>query len=100
MAGQRARKDVPQQRAKVVVVYDDETVEEFNPNRPRYLLDMEKEWGVQSPETHEQVFWLAHHVLAKDVDFDKWVDTVADVDTVDLAAQRGDAAGEGRSSKG
>lgn len=98
-------KTVQNQRAKVVVTYDDDRVVEFNPNRPRWLLDMEQRWGVQSPETHEQVFWLAHHVCGDGMEFDDWVDSVADVDTVDLARERAQKglpakSGEGSSSTG
>jgi hypothetical protein len=87
-----------QPRAEVVVYYDDQREERFNPNRPRHLLDMEKRFGVQQPETHEQVFWLAHHVVAPDVPFDQWVDTVADVDTIERDG--GAQQGEGSSSTG
>lgn len=83
------------QAAKVVVQYDNGDVEEFNPNRPRTLLDMEKRWGVQQPETHEQVIWLAHHVLQPDKDWDEWIDTVAELHTIDLTEDKDKKAGEG-----
>lgn len=70
-------------RARVVVRFDDGSTEEFNPNRPRYLLDMEKKFGVQSPERHEHIAWLAHHALAKDTPFDQWIDGVTEFDTVE-----------------
>lgn len=69
-------------RAKVVVRFDDGTVKEFNPNRPRFLLDMEKRFGVQTPERHEHVVWLAHHALGKGVPFDDWVDTIEEMDSI------------------
>jgi hypothetical protein len=89
-------KEVKNQRAKVVVTYDDDHVVEFNPNRPRWLLDMEQRFGVQSPETHEQVFWLAHHVCGDGVEFDDWVDMIADVDMVDLERQRAQQTAKGK----
>lgn len=67
-------------KAKIVVEYDDGSVETFNPNRPRLLLDMEQKFGVQSPETHEHMTWLAHRALARDKKFDEWLDTVADLE--------------------
>ena len=66
-------------QSKAVVFYDDGSQQEFNPNRPRLLLDMENRYHVQTPETHQQVFWLAHHAVAPDEDFDLWVDRVAEV---------------------
>lgn len=84
-------------RAKVVVTFDDGTVEEFNPNRPKLLLDMERKFGVQEPERHEHIAWLAFHALVelkgKDDKFDAWIETVEDFDstTTDSEADSGEA---------
>lgn len=64
---------------KIRVTYDDGSIDEFNPNRPRWLLDMEKKFGVQTPERHEHVAWLAHRALAYEKPFDDWIDTVAEI---------------------
>lgn len=68
---------------RIVVVFDDGSKQEFNPNRPRFLLDMERKFGVQTPERHEHIAWLAHHALAKGKDFDEWIDTVEEFESVD-----------------
>lgn len=83
-------------RQRIVVYYDDGTKAEFNPNRPRLLLDMEKKFGVQTPDTHAQVFWLAHHALGGDTPFEEWVDTVDDLEDIDDA----ETAGKDPSSPG
>lgn len=75
-------------KAKVVITYEDGTIEEFNPNRPRLLLDMERKFGVQEPETHAHVNWLAYHALVelkgKDdaLGFEDFVDSIDDMDTI------------------
>jgi hypothetical protein len=81
-------------RARMIVTYDDGQVVDFNPNRPRYLLDMENRFGVQQPEKHEHMVWLAHHVVAPDEPLDEWIDRVADIDAEDLSAE----ASEGKDS--
>ena len=68
-------------RARMVVRFEDGSVKEFNPNKPRLLLDMEKRFGVQTPERHEHIAWLAHHALAPDEPFDKWVDSVEEFES-------------------
>jgi hypothetical protein len=65
----------------MVVRFEDGEVKEFNPNKPRLLLDMEKRFGVQTPERHEHIAWLAHRALAKDEPFDSWVDSVEEFQT-------------------
>lgn len=84
-------------KARVVVVYDDGQVAEFNPRRPRLLLDFEDKFHVQAPDTHAQLFWMAHHALAQDTPFDEWVDGVDDVDWIEEDAQ--DEAGEGKADQ-
>lgn len=89
-------------RAKIVVTYDDGRTEDFNPNRPRFLLDMENRWNVQSPERHEHIVWLAHHALVVskggDMPLEDWVDTVEDIDTINLEQADGDGEGKDNSS--
>lgn len=82
--------------SRIVVHYDDGSTETFNPNRPRFLLDMEKRFGVQTPERHEHIAWLAHHALASDQKFDDWVDTVEEFESVEPEdlPDKGDASGE------
>lgn len=88
-------------KARVDVTFDDEHVESFNPNRPRLLLDMENRFGVQQPERHEHIVWLAHHALVTlkggGLPLDDWTNTVEDIDTIDLSEQEkgdGDPSGE------
>lgn len=76
--------------SRIVVRYEDGTSVEFNPNKPRLLLDLEKRWSVQVPEKHQHVFWLAHHAVGGDEPFDEWVDRVEEVDTVDDEPAEGD----------
>ena len=66
--------------AKVTVTFDDGKTATFNPRRPRLLLDLEKKFKVQAPETHAQMMWMAHHALAPDQEFDDWVDTIDDIE--------------------
>lgn len=66
--------------SKIIVRYEDGSEAEFNPNKPRLLLALEKRFNVQAPERHEHLFWLAHLALAKDEDFDEWVDSIDEVD--------------------
>jgi len=68
--------------ARIIVHFDDGTSATLNPNRPRLLMDMEKRWGVQEPETHTQIAWLAHHAVGGEEDFDSWVDRVEEFETV------------------
>jgi hypothetical protein len=84
-------------KSKATVWYDNGDSEEFNPNRPRLLLDMEDKFGVQTPDTHHQVFWLAHRAVGGGKDFDEWVDGVEEV-VMDV--DKADSSGEGRSSTG
>ena len=87
-------------KAKIVVTFDDGSTAEFNPNRPRLLLDMEKRYGVQSPERHEHVAWLAWHALVEikgeKTPLDEWIDTVDEFDTVSLDDEAGDGDSEGK----
>lgn len=71
-------------RARCVVHFEDGTSETFNPNRPRLLLDFEKEFGMTAPETQAQAAWMAHHAVAREVPFEKWVDTVEEIETLTL----------------
>ncbi len=92
---------VAARRAKMIVTMDDGSVHEFNPNRPRLLLDMEKRWGVQTPERHEHVVWLAHHALKVDEPLDEWVDGVEDI--VAMSAEEiaaAEAMDEGKAGAG
>jgi hypothetical protein len=83
-------------RTRVRVEYEDGHSETFNPNKPKYLLAMERKFKVQEPETHEELYWLAWHALGGDDlgPFDKWVDTVEYVIPEDVDGG-GDGAGEG-----
>ena len=82
--------------AKIVVRYEDGTEKSFNPNKPRLLLDLEKKYGVQAPEKHEHLFWLAHRAVGGDTPFDEWVDSVEEVDAIGAdQPEDGGAVGEG-----
>jgi hypothetical protein len=80
-----------------VVHYEDGKTAEFNPNKPKLLLAIEKQFGVQSPEKHEHIFWLAHFAVGGDVPFDDWIDKVEEVDTVGVEPDSDDE-GKGQSS--
>lgn len=73
------------------ITYDDGTKATVNPNRPRALLEFERQWGVSQPEEggahqNEQILWLCWAALGKpDGDFETWVDKVADFETPDAA---------------
>lgn len=82
------------ERAKVRVEFDDGSSTEFNPNKPKLLLAMEREFGIQVPEKHEHICWLAWHALGRpDGDLDTWLDRVEYVEEV----SEGDAPGEDQS---
>lgn len=83
-------------RARIIVRFDDGHTEEFNPNRPRFLLDMEKRFGVQAPERHEHVAWLAHHALAADKPFEAWIDSVEELDSVAVDDDDDEKSEEGK----
>lgn len=83
--------------ARITVTYEDGSVVEFNPNKPRLLLDLEKRWNVQVPERHEHVFWLAHRAVGGDEPYDEWVDRVEEVETRSLDEDKGDAEGKDQS---
>lgn len=76
--------------ARITVTYEDGTTVDFNPNKPRLLLDLEKRWNVQVPERHEHVFWLAHRAVAGDEPYDEWVDRVEEVETKAVEKPEGD----------
>jgi hypothetical protein len=82
--------------ARIVVRYEDGTVSEFNPNKPRLLLDLEKRFGVQVPERHEHVFWMAHHAVGGSEPFDDWVDRVEEVETQDDGEPAAEGGDEGK----
>lgn len=66
---------------RLVIVYDDGRVERINPNRPKLLIAFEMEHGVQQPQTHAQIAWLAWHALGRPADsIDAWLDTVEEID--------------------
>lgn len=69
-------------RRVIRVEFDDGKAETFNPNRPSLLIAFETEFGVQQPQTHAQLAWLAWHALgrASGVGFEEWVDAVASID--------------------
>jgi hypothetical protein len=75
---------------RAVVTFDDGKTVTFNPKRPRLLLDLEREFGVQAPETHEQMLWMAHRAVGDGKDFDAWVDTIEDVDLEEAEAPKDD----------
>lgn len=81
------------ERAKITVEYEDGSTESFNPNKPKFLLAMERKFGVSVPEKHEHIVWLAWHALGEPGDsLNKWVDTVEYID--DGSSSEGDASGE------
>lgn len=69
-------------RAMLRVEYVDGETVDFNPNRPALLLAMERKYGVQSPDKHEHVFWLAHSAVANGERFAEWLDRVESVEPV------------------
>lgn len=79
---------VTRQRARIDVEYEDGTVESFNPNKPRFLLAMERKFKIQVPETHEELYWLAWYALRGSrvngdgpaEKYDDWVNQVEYVD--------------------
>lgn len=83
-------------KAKVVVTFEDGTTQTFNPNKPRLLLDMERKFGVQEPERHEHIAWLAYHALVElkgkdEPSFDDFIDSVEDFDS---SSEEADSSGE------
>lgn len=80
----------------LVVEYDDgRDNDEINPNRPKFLLAMERKFGVSQPEKHEHYLWLAWFALDKpEGNLDKWLENVESVEEV-LPDEDGDGDGQG-----
>lgn len=81
----------------LVVTFDGGETKTINPNRPLFLLLLEREFGVQSPETNEQLAWLAWTGLGRPGDsLESWLDEVDDIDTVvnKPVSEGGDESGE------
>jgi hypothetical protein len=78
----------------MVVRFDDGQIERINPNRPKLLLLLEREFKVQQPETHEQVSWIAWQGLGRPGDsLEAWLDGVDDID-IEKKSDDGDESGE------
>ena len=73
---------LPATRSKVRVEYEDGSTVEFNPNKPLFLLAMERKFKVQEPETHEQLYWLAWYALGSEPKLGPFNDWVKDVEYV------------------
>lgn len=83
-------------RATITVTYEDGREEKFNPNKPKFLLAMERKFGVQVPEKHEHISWLSWHALGRPKDtLEAWLE---DVEFIEEDA--GTSAGEGDESSG
>jgi hypothetical protein len=82
--------DLREGQARIVVHYDDGRRAVFNPNRPRLLLNMEAKWGVQQPDKHEQIAWLAHHAVAPGEPYEDWVDTVDEFESIEGTGPKAD----------
>lgn len=68
-------------RARIEVVYEDGSTDSFNPNKPAFLLAMERKFGVSVPEKHEHIAWLSWYALGQPADnLDKWLGTVEYID--------------------
>lgn len=69
-------------RVSLVVTLDNGETKEVNPNRPLLLLQLERKFGVQRPESHEQMAWMAWQGLGNPGNsLEDWLEGVADIDT-------------------
>lgn len=66
--------EAPRTRQNLRVEYTDGTAARLNPNRPALLIAFELEHGVQQPQTHAQIAWIAWHGLGRpDGDLTAWL---------------------------
>lgn len=71
-------------RVRVVVTYEDGKVAEFNPRKPRLLLNFEEKYGTVEAveESAASMIRLAHMALGGKTGFDTWVDKIDDIELV------------------
>lgn len=85
-------------RASVTVTYEDGHTESYHPNKPKFLLAMERKFGVQVPEKHEHMAWLSWHALGRPKDtLEAWLEDVEFIEEDDGSDSDGEGTHSGES---
>ncbi len=76
----------PRKKRRVIVEFTDGRVEQFPPNNPRLLMAFEAEHGHTNPKGIQEVCWLAWHKLGRPGDLEGFIDSVEEIDLVEVEA--------------
>lgn len=71
-----------------VVVERDGAATVENIGRPSGLVAFGDKWGKSAPTTYGEVAWLAHRVLAAEVPFQEWLDSLDELTANDDVVER------------